>query len=399
MTAFRYRAITSGKQLVEGNKESPSKAELIQELKRSGHIVLEVQDIGWHKKRLSVQRLSKRDLLYFTQELAALLEGGIPLDKSLQIISRSQKSSVLRDTSQGILRGIKEGKSLAASLSHYPKIFPDVYVNMVKAGEEGGVLSQVLQRLAAFQERTIKVQEEIFSAMLYPILLAVTGALSITVIILYLIPRFSEIFTDMGVALPFSLHFLLFLNHFVKFYGWLVPVVIVAIYLINRRRFKNKAPNIKTARKRLKIPLIGKLMWDIEVARFTRTLGTLLENGVPLLKSLDISKGVLSNAYLASVVESTKADVKKGISLSASLDNKDFFPGAMTHLIIVGEETGKLGTTLLRVAENLESDAERSIKRLVTLVEPALILFMGLVIGLVVISMLMAIFSLYDMPF
>ncbi|HHT9132609.1 MAG TPA: type II secretion system F family protein [Candidatus Tripitaka californicus] len=399
MTAFRYRAITSGKQLVEGNKESPSKAELIQELKRSGHIVLEVQDIGWHKRRLSVQRLSKRDLLYFTQELAALLEGGIPLDKSLQIISRSQKSSVLRDTSQGILRGIKEGKSLAASLSHYPKIFPEVYVNMVKAGEEGSVLSQVLQRLAAFQERTIKVQEEIFSAMLYPILLAVTGALSITVIILYLIPRFSEIFTDMGVALPFSLHFLLFLNHFVKFYGWLVPVVIVAIYLINRRRFKNKATNIKTARKRLKIPLIGKLLWDIEVARFTRTLGTLLENGVPLLKSLDIGKGVLSNAYLASVVESAKADVKKGTSLSASLDNKDFFPGAMTHLIIVGEETGKLGTMLLRVAENLESDAERSIKRLVTLVEPALILFMGLVIGLVVISMLMAIFSLYDMPF
>jgi general secretion pathway protein F len=398
MIAFKYRAITSGKQVIEGNKEATSKAALIKELRKSGHIVLEVRDVGGHKRKPSSRRLSKRALLSFLQELATLLEGGIPLDKSLQIIARSQKSSALRDISEGILNGVKGGKSLAASLSQYPRTFPEVYVSMVRAGEEGGVLPQVLQRLATFLERTIKVREDISSALLYPFLLAIVGVLSIVVIILYVIPKFSVIFQDMGVALPFSFQFLMFLNYFVKFYGWTLVALILAIYLINRRRLKSGARNVKTARKTLKIPLIGRLFWDIEIARFTRTLGTLLENGVPLLKSLDISKGVLSNAYLAGIVENTKTDIKKGSTLSASLDNKNFFPGTMTHLVIVGEETGRLGVMLLKVAENLESDAERSVKKLVALVEPLLILFMGLVIGIIVISMLMAIFSMYDIP-
>lgn len=398
MIAFKYRAITSGKQVIEGNKEATSKAALIKDLKKSGHIVLEVRDVGGHKRKPSSRRLSKRALLSFLQELATLLEGGIPLDKSLRIIAHSQKNSALRDISEGILNGVKGGKSLAASLSQYPRTFPEVYVSMVRAGEEGGVLPQVLQRLAAFLERTIKVREDISSALLYPILLAIVGVLSIVIIILYVIPKFSVIFQDMGVALPFSFQFLMFLNYFVKFYGWTLVAVILAIYLINRRRLKSGAKNVKTARKTLKIPLIGRLIWDIEVARFTRTLGTLLENGVPLLKSLDISKGVLSNAYLAGIVENTKTDIKKGSTLSASLDNKNFFPGTMTHLIIVGEETGRLGPMLLKVAENLESDVERSVKKLVALVEPILILFMGLVIAIIVISMLMAIFSMYDIP-
>ncbi len=398
MIAFKYRAITSGKQVIEGNKEATSKAALIKELRKSGHIVLEVRDVGGHKRKPSSRRLSKRALLSFLQELATLLEGGIPLDKSLQIIARSQKNSALRDISEGILNGVKGGKSLAASLSQYPKTFPEVYVSMVRAGEEGGVLPQVLQRLATFLERTIKVREDISSALLYPILLAIVGVLSIVIIILYVIPKFSAIFQDTGVALPFSFQFLMFLNYFVKFYGWTLVAVILAIYLINRRRLKSGAKNVKTARKTLKIPLIGRLLWDTEVARFTRTLGTLLENGVPLLKSLDISKGVLSNAYLAGIVENTKTDIKKGSTLSASLDNKNFFPGTMTHLIIVGEETGRLGPMLLKVAENLESEVERSVKKLVALVEPLLILVMGLVIAVIVISMLMAIFSMYDIP-
>lgn len=398
MIAFKYRAITSGKQVIEGNKEATSKAALIKELRKSGHIVLEVRDVGGHKRKPSSRRLSKRALLSFLQELATLLEGGIPLDKSLQIIARSQKSSALRDISEGILNGVKGGKSLAASLSQYPRTFPEVYVSMVRAGEEGGVLPQVLQRLATFLERTIKVREDISSALLYPFLLAIVGVLSIVVIILYVIPKFSVIFQDMGVALPFSFQFLMFLNYFVKFYGWTLVALILAIYLINRRRLKSGARNVKTARKTLKIPLIGRLFWDIEIARFTRTLGTLLENGVPLLKSLDISKGVLSNAYLAGIVENTKTDIKKGSTLSASLDNKNFFPGTTTHLIIVGEETGRLGPMLLKVAENLESEVERSVKKLVALVEPLLILVMGLVIAVIVISMLMAIFSMYDIP-
>lgn len=398
MIAFKYRAITSGKQVIEGNKEATSKAALIKELKKSGHIVLEVRDVGGHRRKPSSRRLSKRALLSFLQELATLLEGGIPLDKSLQIIAHSQKNNALRDISEGILNSVKRGKSLAASLSQYPRTFPEVYVSMVRAGEEGGVLPQVLQRLAAFLERTIKVREDVSSALLYPILLAIVGVLSIVTIILYVIPKFSVIFQDMGVALPFSFQFLMFLNYFVKFYGWALVAVIIAIYLINRRRLKSGAKNVKTARKTLKIPLIGRLFWDIEVARFTRTLGTLLENGVPLLKSLDISKGVLSNAYLAGIVENTKTDIKKGSTLSASLDNKNFFPGTTTHLIIVGEETGRLGPMLLKVAENLESEVERSVKKLVALVEPLLILVMGLVIAVIVISMLMAIFSMYDIP-
>lgn len=400
MSTFRYRLLTNSSGVVEGEKDALSKADLINDLRKSGHIILNISAVDKNKKfGFFLTRANKKAVLPFTQELATLLEGGIPIDKSLSILLSGQDNTALKTVVEDLLNEIKSGKSFAEALVNHTKLFSSVYINMIRAGEEGGVLPQVLKRLGSFQERLQKVRGEIISAMIYPLLLSSTGLVSVGALIVYVIPKFSQIFEGMGISLPFSTMVIMGVSRFFIRYGWIFFIVSFVAFFLYKKAMKDINTSIKIDQKKLKIPLIGNLIWRTQIARFARTLGTLLENGVPLLKSMDIVKDVLSNTYLADILNSVKTNVKEGGGLTVSLAKRGFLPEIAVHLLKVGEETGNLDSMLLKVADNFDADVEQRMKRLVTMVEPVLIILMGAVIGVIVISMLTAILSVNDIRF
>ena len=400
MSTFKYKLLTTSSGIVEGEKDALSKADLINDLRKSGHIILNIQQADKNKKfGFFLNRSNKKAVLPFTQELATLLEGGIPIDKSLSILLSGQDNNTIKDVVEDLLNGIKSGKSFAEALTNHVKLFSSVYINMIRAGEEGGVLPQVLKRLGAFQERLQKVRGEIVSAMIYPLLLSSTGLVCVGALIVYVIPKFSQIFEGMGISLPFSTMILMGMSHYSIRYGWVLILVAVVAFFLYKRAMKDKNTSIKIDQKKLKLPLVGNLIWKMQISRFARTLGTLLENGVPLLKSMDIVKDVLSNQYLADILGNVKGNVKEGAGLTVSLAKRGFLPEIAAHLLKVGEETGNLDQMLLKVADNFDADVEQRMKRLVTMVEPVLIILMGAVIGVIVISMLTAILSVNDLRF
>lgn len=400
MITFRYKLLTGSSNIVEGEKEAENKTSLISDLRKSGHIILNIHQIDKGKKfELFFKRVSKKAVLPFTQELATLLEGGIPIDKSLSILLSGQGKNAMKSVIEDLLNGIKSGKSFTEALRNHEKLFSSIYISMVRAGEEGGVLPQVLKRLGDFQEKLQKTKGEIISAMIYPLLLSSTGLLSIGALIVYVIPKFSQIFEGMGISLPFSTMVLMGMSQYGIKYGWIFIAVIMGVFFIYKRAMKDNTTAAKIDQKKLKLPLMGNLLWKMQISRFARTMGTLLENGVPLLKSLDIVKDVLSNKYLSEILIGVKTHVKEGAGITVSLAERGFLPEIAIHLLKVGEETGKLDRMLLKVADNFDADVESRMKRLVTMVEPVLILLMGAVIGVIVISMLTAILSVNDMKF
>ena len=400
MSTFKYRVLTKSREIYEGKKDAANEKDLVKEFRKSGHVVLSIQKIGDEYKSISLfKRSLHRSFNFFTQELATLLENGIPMDKSISILSGTQDKPVIRSILDDILENVKSGRSLAESLSKHPRAFSTVNVHMIHAGEEGGVLPQVLKKLGEFQERMEKVRREIVSAMAYPAILVAVGILCIVALVTYVIPKFVDVFDGMGIALPLSTQILMGVSDFVIAYGWMMLIASLLIFFIYKKWKRNVAFSEKVDKAKLKIPLIGGLIWKIEITRFARTLGTLLENGVALIKAIDIVKNVLSNSYLAGVLDSVKSVVKEGGGLTVPLEKKGFLPGYSRHLLTVGEETGSLDKMLIKVADNLDLEIEQVIKRLVSLVEPVLILLMGGMIGAIVISMLVAILSISDIGF
>ena len=400
MSTFKYRVMTRGSGGLEGKRAAVSKAELLAYLKKAGHIVLKVEEIGGEKTgKLLSNRSAKKSTVFFTQELGILLDSGVSLDKSLRILSDAQDNKKFKGLIQDILEEVKGGKSLGDALSMFPDIFTGVYVNMVRAGEESGVLPKVLERLGSFMERVQRIKSEITSSLIYPLFLVMSGLLSVGALVLIVMPRFTKVFDEVGIALPFSTQILIKLCDLLTSYGWILLIVLVGAFYLFKSLKKRPGVQASVDRKKLRIPILGDIIWRIEISRFSRTLGTLLENGVSLLASIDISKGVLSNTYLSDKIESVKPEIKAGKGFTAPLGEKAFFPGMAQHLLKVGEETGKLDEMLVKVSDTMDTDIEQRIKRLISLVEPALILVMGCAIGIVVISMLSAIFSINEVSF
>ncbi len=400
MSTYKYRILAKGSAVIEGKRTAENKIELINYLKKSGYIVLKIQEIGESKGvKIFADRSAKKATVLFTQELGILLESGIPLDRSVKILSDVQDNKQFKGIITDTLEGIKGGKSLAESLSLFPNVFSGVYVSMIQAGEESGVLPQVLKRLGSFMERMQRIRSEIISSLIYPLFLILAGILSVTALILLVIPKFSKVFEETGIALPLSTQLLLNLNSIMIKYGWVFILFLTGAFFLFKWLMKQGNIQKRIEKKKLSIPILGNILWRVEVSRFARTLGTLLENGVPLLNSIDISKGVLGNSFLSNVIDEVKPEIKAGKGLIKPLDTRSFFPGIASHLLTVGEETGTLDEMLIKVADNLDADLEQRIKRLISLVEPALILIMGCGIGIIVISMLSAIFSINEVSF
>ena len=396
MAIFSYRATTGDGNITEGVIEAVDERTAADRLKNSGVIPLKISQPKEGINKTLFSRVPKGDILTFTTELSALLSAGLPLDRSLNILSEISEGKDMKEIIKAILKTIREGGSFSDSLTKHPRMFPRLYINMVRAGEAGGVLDVVLDKLNEFLESTKELKEQIFSAMIYPAILLLTGALSITVLLIYVLPRFSAIFADMGTALPLPTQVLITFSNAVASYWWLGFLGMAAGWVIFKTYIRTDTGRLKWDG--LKLMVAGDIIRKVETARFSRTLGTLLKSGVPLLQALNNSKDTINNRVISSAIDIVSRGAKEGKGISLPLVQVNVLPPLALSMIKVGEETGQLDTMLLKVASTYERSLRLAIKRFVSFLEPAMILVMGLVIGFIVFSMLMAIFSITNLP-
>jgi general secretion pathway protein F len=405
MPSYTYKACTAEGKMVEGAMEASDGGTVSIKLQEMGLLPVTIgsasrqtvlsREIAWPWKRKKVHR---KDLLIFTQELHTLVRASFPLDRSLAVLSQLAESPAMSEVVQDVLKEVKGGKSFSEGLGKHPEVFPKIYMNMVKAGEAGGVLEEILGRLFSFLETSENLRSYIVSAMIYPALLSAVGLASITILTLFVVPKFAAIFKDMGVPLPLPMAILQGVSSLFSNYWWLVLAMLVIVGFYIKRFRDSEQGRLKLDRWQLRIPLVGVVLRKVEVARFARTLGTLLHGGVPLLQAMTIVREIIGNQSIATTIEPIRTGIKKGEGIAQPMKQSGVFPPLAMHLIEVGEESGKLDAMLIQVADVYDTEVRNGVKNLIAFFEPALILLMGIIIGTIVVSMLMAIFSINEIP-
>jgi general secretion pathway protein F len=405
MPAYSYKASTAEGKIIEGIMEASDDGTVSLKLQEMGLLPVRIgsaaqkglfaQDfkLPWQNKKVH-----RKDLRVFTQELHTLVHAGFPLDRSLAVLGQLAESPAMAEVIQDVLKEVKGGKSFSEALAKYPEVFPKVYISMVKAGEAGGVLDEILARLTMYLESVEELRSYIVGAMIYPSLLSAVGLISVTILTIFVVPRFISIFNDMGVALPLPMKILSTMSNLLTSYWWLFLISIILIGIYFKRFRESEAGRLRLDRWLLQIPLVGITLRKLEVSRFTRTLGTLLHGGVPLLQSMTIVRDIIGNQSIAKTIDPIRNGIKKGEGISQPMKQSGVFPPLAMHLIEVGEESGKLDGMLLQVADAYDVEVRNSVKGLIAFFEPALILLMGVIIGTIVVSMLSAIFSINDVP-
>lgn len=397
MPTFSYRSTTREGAVSEGLIEAADERSALLQLKKSGVIPLKVvRKKSGYKDKISL-RSAKSDLQTFTTELFSLLNAGLPLDRSLNILAELADDKKMQDVIHSVLNSIRGGSTLSEALEKYPKVFSPLYVNMIRAGESSGALEVVLDKLNEFLESANELKDHIFSALIYPTILVITGIISIIILVTYVIPKFSTIFSDMGDNLPFATKMLLEFSNVMQSIWWIIILMIFFGVIAFRSYIRTEKGRYNWDAFKLKI--MGDVILKLEIARFCRTLGALIRNGVPLLTAVKNSKDIVGNRVISSGLDKISRGIKEGQGIAKPLSEANIFPQLALSMIKVGEETGQLDTMLLKVANAYEKSLKVSIKRFVSFLEPALILGMGLLTGFIVISMLMAIFSMTDIPF
>jgi general secretion pathway protein F len=396
MPVYSYTAADRAGKKVRATLEAANEAALKSELKEKGLIPLNITT-SEGRRAFTIKRVTHKDILLFTQELGNLLESGLPIDRALYVLSEHSEKEALRSVVRQVYMDIQKGQSLSQALSSH-KMFPALYVNMVRAGEVGGILEQVLRRLAEFLETSVEFREEITSALIYPILLTSVGGLAVTVLMLYVVPKFAQIFQDMGQALPGPTQLLMDVSNAFISYWWVIAGVIALIAAVLRTYARTEEGRLFIDGLKSRMPGVRGLHMKMVIARFARTLGTLLKSGVPILDAISISRAVVGNEAVSLRLKDLEDGVRKGKGVSGPLNNSGVFPSIVAQMLAVGEEAGRLEETFMIVAERFEAESRRLIKRTVGLIEPALILLMGLIVGFIVISMLIAVFSINEIP-
>ena len=405
MTVYFYQATDNNGKFIEGNLDAPDYNMAVIKIRGLHYFPVHV----WEekpKKEFSLKLPSlgflppvpQKELLSFTQQLATLVNSGLTLDKSLSMLVQLTTREKTRKILTEIYNNVHAGKTFSAALTEHPRVFSKLYTNMVRAGEAGGVLGSVLNRLTDFLEKSEELKGNIRSAMIYPALLVLVGGSAVVVLMTVVIPKFASIFGDMGKTLPTSTTFLLNLSSFLSTYWWVILLLLAMGTAALMVYLKTEDGKYRWDSLALKLPLFGSLIRKIEVSRFSRTMSTLLTSGVPVLQSLFITRTILSNSVIAKGMDHIYNGLKGGKGISEPLQKLALFPPLAVHMITIGEETGTMDEMLAKISVSYDKEVERSIKQLISLIEPFMILLMGGIVGFIVISMLMAIFSINEVP-
>ncbi|MDQ2090857.1 type II secretion system F family protein [Marimonas arenosa] len=404
MAEFEYKALARSGEVVTGQISSDSRQGAIDVLRRRGMAPLQVMDGTTTRKswlsRLDLRRRRKagdKDLMLFTREFAILLRAGLPVDRALSMLDRILEEGPMRGVPGELLKAIQSGSSLAAGLQSRPETFPAFYVGMIKAGETGGVLVEVLNRLSTMLERREALKASVRSALTYPLLVLILTGLSLVVLLVYVVPEFRPMFEETGVAPPLPTRVVLAVSDAVTEWGWLLLAGLLAILLAIRSLGLRADTSRRFDAWLLRVPVIGGILRRIETARFCRSLGTLRANGVVLVEAVGISAGTLQNRAFADAVRQISGPLSRGEGLAAPMRKTGLFPPLALQLIEVGEESGELHQMLLQVADIHDTEVEREVQKALALLAPAVTVLLGLIIAFIVGSMLGAILGSYEL--
>lgn len=403
MPVFIYRAADRRGQTIDGVMEAADARAVVERLHREAYFPLKVtaqsERRAWWRLGSGGGRIRQRELLAFTQQLATLVEAGMPLDRALAILEQLAPGPRVKAVIADLLHSVRGGASLSDALAkHHPRPFSRLYINMVRSGERGGVLEATLRRLAEFQESRAAFQEAIVSALIYPLVITTVGAGAIIFLMTFVIPRFASIFADMGQAIPLPTQILMTASAAVRGYWWVGVLGLVGVVLAWRVWTSTAEGRLAWDRAVLGLPMAGRLAIKVETARFSRTLGTMLRSGVPVLGALAVVGDMMTNQVVGRAVQRLSDTVKRGGTVAAAMEEHTPFPLLAIHMVRVGEETGRLEEMLIKTAETFEGDVRSELRRMIGLLEPAIILGMGVVVAFIVVAMLLAIFSINEIP-
>ncbi|MBW1982381.1 MAG: type II secretion system inner membrane protein GspF, partial [Deltaproteobacteria bacterium] len=341
-----------------------------------------------------LQRVRRQELVSTTRQLATLLGAGLPLVTALNGVLEQVKKPALRTVLSKVRERVNEGMSLAAAMNEHPSVFPSVYTAMIHAGETSGTLELVMERLADFGEQELAIQRKVRSNLAYPVLMLLVGLGVVFFLMTYVIPRVTQIFADLKQTLPLPTIMLIQISHLLQKYWPLLLGLVVLLWFLARMYIRSEKGKRQYHRLLLRLPLLGEIVQKIIIARMTRTLGTLLSNGVPLLTSLDIVRHLVDNIILGEALDEARQDISEGASFSNTLAKGGIFPNIVVQMISVGEQSGNMEAMMLKIAETYEADVETRIATLTSLLEPIMILGLGGVVGFVVLAVLLPIFEM-----
>lgn len=405
MPRFSYKAKKGPREVVEGFIDAESESQALMKINALGlfPISMRAEGEGAFSRRIGssgfsigtfFKRIKASDLAIFTRQLADLLDAGLTIINGLDVLSRQTENKSLKRVITDLRDYIKSGNSFATALKQYPSVFPNLYTSMVRSGEASGTLEHVLNRLADFLEEQEEFKTKVQSALAYPVLMASVGLITIIVLLTYVMPRVVGIFEDLGQQLPFVTLLLLGISSFLRNYWYCIVVAVLFLFFAIKKTGATKEGKSFFDRLKNSLPLLGPLMKKADIARFARTLGTLLHNGVTLLESLEITRDVVSSELAKADLEKTYTKVRDGTSLTKAMTEGRYFPFFVTNMIAVGEESGQVERNLFKIADSYERELDKMMKIVASLIEPAMILIMGGIVGFIVISILLPIFQI-----
>lgn len=402
MPIFAYKAKKGPQEIVEGTVEAEAKEVAIAKIDQMGYVPIRVS----LKKESSTvktapithfgffQRIRPRDLTIFTEQLASLVKSKVTLFEAINIISTQTENALFKRVVSSISSELKDGKTLSESIGRYPQVFPLLYLNMIRAGESGGVLEETLIRLAKFRQEEEEIKTKISSALAYPIFIIIVGLITIFLLLTFAIPRLVSLFSDVGQSLPLPTRILILTSEGIRNYWYWILLIVAILVFLSRRSQRMKNEKIILDRFKLRLPLLGKFIKKTMLARFSRTFATLLANGIPVFQALQITIPALDNEIFKMELEKVHTDIVAGSSFAQSMKKSYWFPSFMTNTIAVAENSGNLQEALLEIANFYEREVNKIMQVMTSLLEPIIILVMGLIVGFIVLAMLLPIFQI-----
>jgi type IV pilus assembly protein PilC len=396
MPTFTFRGTNRAGNTVSGEREANTKAELINQLRREQITVSKASEKG---KEFNIPSfgsgVDSKELAIFTRQFSVMIDAGLPLVQCLEILAGQQENKTFQKVLTHVRSSVEGGATLSASMKQHEKIFDALYFNMVEAGETGGILDTILQRLSGYIEKNVKLKRAVRSAMVYPVAVIGIAAIVITLLLWKVVPVFTTLFNGLGVELPLPTRIVIGLSSFIgSYWGFSIFVFFILFGVAIKVWYGTPQGRYALDYALLHVPLVGDLLRKIAVARFTRTLGTLISSGVPILEGLDITARTSGNSIIERAITQTRKAVEAGRSLVEPLRESQVFPGMVTQMIGVGEQTGAMDAMLQKIADFYEDEVDAAVKDLLTALEPAMICFLGVVVGGIVISLYLPLFSL-----
>jgi type IV pilus assembly protein PilC len=396
MPRFNYMAIDQNGKNVRGSMEADNEKLVRSRLNEQQlHVVdMKMTKSVSFKGFAQTKKPKLQSLVIFSRQFATMVDAGIPILRCLDILSAQTKDKALKDALLGVSADVKSGLSLFEALGKHPNVFSKLYVNMIRAAELGGILDKILDRLSQFLEKEMEIKTKIKSAMMYPVLVLFFSTSMLFAIFAFVLPKFKEIFAGMDVEMPAITSTLFSIGDVFAKIWWLVIIAAIGLFIGFKFYIKTPAGHYQFDMVKLKLPIMGDLTLKLSVARFSRTFGTLIASGVPTMRSLEIVGETSGNAVISFAIDQTRNSLREGSKLSTPLAESGLFPSMVTHMIDVGEESGRLSDMLVKVADFYEQEVDAAVKGLTSMIEPLLIMFMGGMVGFIALAVMMPLFKL-----